>query len=68
MNFEHLFYCFLLVLCSFLYFKIHKWWMKGRDENPIFFEPDTIVGKIKNWIIIIALALASLVFFFKAIA
>ncbi|WDO13685.1 hypothetical protein MH928_03040 [Flavobacterium sp. WW92] len=68
MDYEYLLYSILLGLGAFFYFRIHKWWIKGRDENPIFFKPDTIVGKIKDWVIIILFALASLVFFFKAIA
>ncbi len=67
MIYENLMYSVLFGLGSFAYYKIHKWWLNGRDENPVFFKPSTTFGTIKNWIIIIALAITSIVFLFKSI-
>ncbi len=65
-NYENLILCLLLGLASFFYYKIHKWWLEGRDDNPSFFKPSTTLGVIKNWIIIFTLAIFSIVFLFKS--
>lgn len=66
MNYENLFYSILSGILAFGYYKIHKWWREGRDENPFFYKLDTNIGTFKDWIIIIALAITSIVFFFKS--
>lgn len=67
MIYGNLAYSFLFALSAYMYYKIHKWWLTGRDENPIFFKPSTTVGTVKDWIIIIALIITSIIFFFKSI-
>lgn len=64
---ENLILSLLFGLASFLYYRIHKWWLSGRDENPIFFKFGTKVNVIQNWIIIIFLAITSLGFLIKSI-
>ena len=64
---ENLILSILFGLASFLYYRIHKWWLSGRDENPIFFKFGTKVNVIQNWIIIIFLAITSFGFLIKSI-
>jgi hypothetical protein len=46
----------------------HKWWLNVRKEKKeAFYKPDTNLKTFQNWIIIIGLAIASMVYFFKAI-
>lgn len=66
MDYISLGYSVLLGILALGYYKIHKWWLSGRDENPIFFKPNTTIGKVKDWIIIISLAIASIVFLLKS--
>ncbi len=66
MNYENLFYGILCGILAFGYYKIHKYWRKGRDENPFFYKLDTNIGTFKDWVIIIALGITSIVFFFKS--
>jgi hypothetical protein len=66
MNYISLFYSISLAVGAFSYYHIHKWWLNGRDENPIYFKPSTKIGIIKNWIIIISLLILSLVFLLKS--
>jgi len=67
MNYKYLLYSILFGILTFGYYKIHKWWLEGREENPIFYKRDTIIGTFKNWVIIIFLAMTSIVFFFKSL-
>jgi hypothetical protein len=67
MIYENLIYSIFFGLASFLYYKIHKGWRNGRDENSLFFKPSTTLGTIENWIIILALGITSIVFLFKSI-
>jgi len=64
---ENLILSILFGLASFLYYRIHKWWLSGRDENPIFFKFGTKVNVIQNWIIIFFLAITSFGFLIKSI-
>lgn len=64
---ENLILSILFGLASILYYRIHKWWLSGRDENPIFFKFGTKVNVIQNWIIIVFLAITSLGFLIKSI-
>lgn len=66
MDYTSLIYSIAFAIGAFGYYKIHKWWLSGRDGNPIFFKPNTTIGKIKNWIIIILLTITSLVFLLKS--
>lgn len=65
MNYN-LLYAILFSITSFGFFKLHKWWLKGRNENEES-KPFTYAGIFKHWLIIIGLALAAIVNFFKAI-
>lgn len=67
MVYENLIYSILFGLASFVYYKIHKGWRNGRDENPLFYKPSTTFGTVKNWMIIIALGITSIVFLLKSI-
>ena len=64
---ENLIYGILFGLASFLYYKIHKDWRNGRDENSLFYKPSTTFGTFKNWIIIFVLGITSIVFLLKSI-
>lgn len=55
---ENLILSILFGLAAILYYKTHKWWLSGRDENPIFFKFGTKVNAFQNWVIIIFLAIA----------
>jgi len=68
MNYRSLLISLGFATFSFLWYRLHKWWKKGRKDNPLFFKPDTFVGVIKDWIVIVLTAIASLVYFFEAIA
>jgi hypothetical protein len=67
MDYKNLLYSILFAVLSVGYYKIHKWWREGRDENPIFYKLDTDIGTFKNWVIIIVLVITSIVFFFKSL-
>ena len=64
---ENLILSILFGLAAILYYRIHKWWLSGRDKNPIFLKFETNTKSFKNWIIIIFLAIASLGFLIKSI-
>lgn len=66
MDYISLIYSVLFAIVAYAYYKIHKWWLNGRDENPIFFKPNTTIGTVKNWIIIISLVITSIVFLLKS--
>ena len=66
MIYENLFIGILCGILAFGYYKIHKWWREGRDENLFFYKLDSNIGTFKDWVIIIALAITSIVFFFKS--
>ncbi len=65
MNYN-LLYAILLSITSFGFFKIHKWWLKERNENEES-KPFTFAETFKHWLIIIGIAIAALVNFFIAI-
>ncbi|MEY4963897.1 MAG: hypothetical protein RLZZ323_1216 [Bacteroidota bacterium] len=67
MDYKNLLYSILFGILTVGYYKIYKWWLEGRDENPIFYKRDTNIGTFKNWVIIIVLAITSIVFFFKSL-
>ena len=61
------FYGILFGLGAFLYFKLHKWWLKDRKDNPAFNKIITDGDSIKNKLVIILLIFVSLFFLFKSI-
>jgi preprotein translocase subunit Sec63 len=67
MDYKNLLYSILFGILTVGYYKIHKWWREGRDENPFFYKLDTNIGTFKDWVIIIVLAITSIVFFFKSL-
>lgn len=67
MDYKNLLYSILFGILTFGYYKIHRWWLEGRDENPVFYKRDTNIGTFKNWVIIIVLAITSVIFFFKSL-
>ncbi|KFF12583.1 hypothetical protein B0A62_23380 [Flavobacterium hydatis] len=64
---HNLLYAILFSMTSFGFFKVHKWWLKERNENKDS-KPITYAETFKHWIIIIGLAITVLVNFFIAIA
>jgi len=66
MIYENVILAVLFGLASFLYYKIHKWWLSGRDDNPVYYKPSTTFGVIKNWLIIMVLGITSVVFLLKS--
>jgi hypothetical protein len=68
MNYKFLLYSILLAVLSFAYYKFNIWWINVRKEKAEgFYKPDTYIGIVRNWIIIIGLALASLFYLLEAI-
>jgi hypothetical protein len=70
MDYKFLLYSFLLAVGAYAYYKFNKWTLKGRNgnENPdIYSRPQTNLQIFKSWIIVIGFAIASIVYFFKAI-
>lgn len=61
----NLLYGFLLLLGAFVYYKIHKSWLKARNADITVHKPLTLLHKIKDWIIIIALLILSIINFCK---
>jgi hypothetical protein len=68
MDYNFILYSFLYAVASFSYFSICKSWLKDiKKKEGAFFKPDINVKIITDWIIIIGLAIASIVYFFKAL-
>lgn len=65
MNYN-LLYALLFSITSFGFFKLHKWWLKGRKENEDS-KPITYAETFKHWLIIIGLAISAIVNFVIAI-
>jgi predicted Co/Zn/Cd cation transporter (cation efflux family) len=65
MNYN-LLYAILFSVTSFGFFKLHKWWLKGRNKNEDS-KPITYAETFKHWLIIIGLAIAAIVNFVIAI-
>ncbi len=62
MDFEKLIISLSLGLVAFLYFKIHKWWLKERNNNKSSSKPITISESFQDWVIIISLSITSIIF------
>lgn len=58
-------YGVLFLLGAFLYYKIHKSWLKTRNEDKSAHKPLTMIHKIKDWFIIFALIILALIYFLK---
>lgn len=67
MNYRFLLYSFLFALASFAFFKFYKWWLNLTKKKGAFYDFDTNLKAFQDWIIIVGLAIASIVYFFKAI-
>lgn len=68
MDYNLLLSSLLFAVAAFAYYKFNKWWVNVRKEKSEgFYKPITNIGIIRNWIIIIGFAMASTVYFFKAI-
>ena len=70
MNYNFLLYSFLFALGTIGYYKFNKWSLKGRngiDNQNEYSKPQTFLQIFNSWIIIIGFAIASIIYFFKAI-
>ncbi len=68
MDYKFLLFSFLFAVAAFISYELHKQWIKViRKKSEAFFKPDIKLDVFKHWIIIVGLAIASLVYFFKAI-
>ncbi len=67
MNYMHLICSFSFFVAAFAFYKIHKLWRKDVTENDKLYTFQIKVGNFKNWIVIIMLIIAGIVYFFKAI-
>jgi len=70
MDYKFLLHSFLFAIASFAYFKFNKWSLKDRNgnENPDqYSKPQTNLQIFNSWVIIIGFAIASIIYFFKAI-
>jgi hypothetical protein len=68
MDYKSLLNSFLFAVAAFVYYIFNKWWVNMRKEKAEgFYKPDTYVGIVSNWTIIISLAITSIVYLFDAI-
>lgn len=68
MDFKFLLYSFLCGIATVGYYIIHKLWLNAiNKKQKAFFKPDIKFKIISDWIIIIGLALASLVYLLESI-
>lgn len=70
MDYKFLLYSLLFTLAAFAYYKFNKWSLieKNGDKEPdLYSKPYTNLQIFNSWIIVIGFALASIVYFFKAI-
>jgi hypothetical protein len=68
MNFKFLLYGFLCGVVAVGYYLIHRFWLSAINKNQkAFFKFDIKFKIIMDWIIIIGLALASLVYLLESI-
>ena len=67
MDYKNLIFGFLFAIAAFGYYKMHKWWLEGRDSDTLNFKPDTTFRTFKNWVMIIGLAITSIIFFLIAL-
>jgi hypothetical protein len=66
MNFEKLIISLSLSLVAFLYYKVHKLWLKNRSKNKSSSKPITTSESFQDWIMIIVLLVTSIIFLFQA--
>jgi hypothetical protein len=68
MNFKFFLYSFLCCIAAVGYYLIHRLWLNAINKNQkAFFKSDIKFKIIMDWIIIIGLALASLVYLLESI-
>lgn len=70
MNYESYLYSFLFAFAAFAYYKFNKWSLRDRNGNKepyLYSKPHTNLQIFNSWIIVIGFAIASIVYFFKAI-
>ena len=68
MDYKFLFYSILFVVGAFAYYILHKLWLNNiKEKEGAFFKPDISLKSITDWIIIIGFAIASIIYFIKAI-
>jgi hypothetical protein len=68
MDYKSLSFSLLFAVAAFAYYLFNKWWVNVRKEKAEgFYKPDTYIGIVSNWIIIIGLTITSLVYLFDAI-
>jgi hypothetical protein len=71
MNYKFLLYSVLFSLAALVYYKFNKWSLKNRngiEEPDLYSKPQTKLQIFNSWIIIVGFAIASIVYFFKAIS
>ena len=68
MDYEFLFYSFLSLIVTFAFYKFHKWWLSERKQNSqAYYKPITNLDTFRHWFIITGFAIASIIYFLKAI-
>jgi hypothetical protein len=70
MDYKILLYSFLFAIAAFTYYKFNKWSLKernGNEEPDLYSRPHTNLQIFKSWIIVIGFAIASIIYFIKAI-
>lgn len=67
MNNMDFIYGVLFVIGAFLYYKLHKFWLKGREKNEAFYKPNTKIYIFKDKFVIVILIIMALVYFMKSI-
>ncbi|SNR84370.1 hypothetical protein SAMN04487979_12480 [Flavobacterium sp. ov086] len=69
MNYKFLLYSILLAVIAFAIYKYQRWWLNGiKNNNPdTYYKPSIKLDVFKSWLIIIGFAIASIIYFFKAI-
>jgi hypothetical protein len=69
MDYKLLLYSILFLVCVFSYYTFHKSWLQNVNKKKEAFVKIDIYRKIAtNWLIIVGFAIASIVYFFKAIS
>lgn len=67
MDYRNLGYSISFALGAYLYFKFHKWWENGKENDSIDLKLLNWVQIIKNWIVIVVFNILAIVYFFKSI-
>ena len=67
MNYQYLGYSISFVLGAYLYFRFHKWWAKGKENDSESVKPLNFVKAVKNWTVIVVFCILAIIYFFKSI-